>query len=191
MNSASSISVGLLQKSLSKDSFEAIVNVGSSMQAKTVYLSYLAFNPNEAGFVSYGAGFSEKSFASTKIYDLHKNVYSSQYYFYGFIQMELGGSSPFGFTSSFDNEFFLKISTNREFDAFTLSYIVIGVSPSKICADCTSKYIYQNSCVDQCPSTTYKFVYRDQGMGCRSCPTRFNFVLNDQGTGCVCKSGFS
>ena len=58
LNSASSISVRLLQKSLTANSFEIDVSVGSSMEAKTIYLSYLAFNPNEAGFISYGAGFA-------------------------------------------------------------------------------------------------------------------------------------
>ena len=63
------------------------MKVGSSVTAARVYITYLTLTPSTAGFVSYGAGINEKNFGSTKVYDLHKNVYNSPYVFYGFINL--------------------------------------------------------------------------------------------------------
>lgn len=86
-NSASEVSISVTKKSLTATNFEANVEVGSSIVATKVYISYLTLTPSTAGFVSYGAGINEKNFATTKVYDLHKNVYNSPYVFYGFINL--------------------------------------------------------------------------------------------------------
>ena len=69
------------------DKFSANVKVGSSVVANEVYVSYLALTPPTQDYVSYGKIIREQNFASTKVFDLHKNVYNSPYVFYGFTNL--------------------------------------------------------------------------------------------------------
>ena len=57
------------------------------MVANEVYVSYLALTPPTQDYVSYGKIIREQNFASTKVFDLHKNVYNSPYVFYGFTNL--------------------------------------------------------------------------------------------------------
>ena len=149
------------------------------MDAKEIHISFIIFSPSLASFASYGAGMVETNFFKTKVYNIHNNVEISPYYFYGFMHMEVSGNSPLGFLSEVDTYLYLKIATNRVFDAFSLAYIIIGVPPASICANCNNgSYIFGDTCIAQCPIGTFLHQYRDNGKACRTCPAHFNFVVN-------------
>ena len=113
-----------------------IAVVGKNTDLKEVYFSYIVFSPKTAQFASYGGGFTEKNFDGTKVYDINKIIYNTPYVFYGFIGIQLAGKGPLGFASDVDNELFLKLSSRRNIDEFTLSYIALGISPANACQNC-------------------------------------------------------
>lgn len=167
INSGSEIFVRVYDKGLTANAVRINVMVGDKINVKKVHFSYLIFSPKRSPFASYGGGFNEKNFATTKVYDIHKIIYPSPYVFYGFMGMKLSHSGSFGFTSSVDDNLQLKISSSHNFAEFTISYIVLGNSPAQVCSNCAETYIYKDQCVNSCPAGSYPFSYRDTGKGCR------------------------
>lgn len=96
--SISSISLSIYTENLTSNSVDVVVE--SEMALSSIYISYVAFDyKGGAGFSSYGSGIVELQFSSLKLYSLHKHIYNSPYFFYGFSQLQINQNSPFNFNS--------------------------------------------------------------------------------------------
>ena len=114
------------------------------MTLQAFYLSFIIFSPRSAPFASYGSSFTQIDFQGTKTYDLHRMIYNSPYVFMGFSNFKLSGAQVLAFTLNINEDMLLSIDSNRPFDEFTLSYIVIGTNSQLICEECENKFIYKN-----------------------------------------------
>jgi len=86
---------------------------------------------------------------------------------------------------------YLKLSVNRQFDSFSIAYVVAGPAPKSVCKNCLGQnFINGDVCVNSCPGKSYRFTYFDYGVGCKKCPAKYGFVINNDRTGCVCRHGF-
>lgn len=158
------------------------------MTLQTIYLSYVVFNPRSAPFASYGSSLTQIDFQGTKTFDLHRMIYNSPYVFIGFSNLKLAGTKVLAFTLNINEDMLLSLDSNRPFNEFTLSYIVIGTNSQRICEECDNKFIYKNQCFKSCPANTYKFTYPSgMAFACRECSAELNLVVNPTATGCICK----
>ena len=100
------------------------------MTVRKIYISFIVFHPNEAEFASYGSAITEADFVGTKALNLHRSISPSAYVFIGFVNFNQGKESSLEFGLNIDNDLLLTFHADKSFEAFTLSYVVIGSRPS-------------------------------------------------------------
>lgn len=165
------------------------LNIGVGMQTnvKKIYFSYLAFNPFQAEYASFGGSFVKMGFSGTDHQNIRNLVHLPNYALQGLNKV----NSPFrmDFSTSVDNDFIYTVNMNNAFDA-VFSYIFIGPKTQGICLNCAEKYAYDLQCVASCPSGTYEESYNAGGLVCARCSSKLNLILNTITNRCVCASGY-
>ena len=69
-------------------------------------------------------------------------------------------------------------------------YLTIGQKTNNVCNKCNN-FIFQEQCVDVCPSFSYPFLgYINGGKSCLTCSPKVHEELNDKKTGCKCISSY-
>jgi hypothetical protein len=154
------------------------ITVGSKTSLARIWLSWLAFSPSAASFGSYGGQVSQSKYSGSVSNDISNSLYQTPYVFYGLNLISLSNSQPLDFSSSVDNNFVLTISASSLVNDFSLVYIALGVSPSKLCSTCgVSVFANSDSCVAACPAGTYAHTYKDGGVSCRVCSSKLGMTL--------------
>lgn len=154
------------------------VTMGTLTIVDRVALSWIAFAPTTASFVSYGGQVSRNQYSGSVSSDISSTIYQSQYTLYGLNLISIISGKAISFSSSITNDFVLTISSSIPIDSFSLVYIAVGPLPSSICANCGAENIANgNLCVSQCPTGTYSFTYKDGGVACRTCSSDLGLIL--------------
>ena len=147
------------------------ISVGPQTVLNRLYVSYIAFSPSDASFVSYGGQISQRKFAGSVSSDISNSLYHTPYVLIGLNLVSIGNNQPISFETMLGNAFHCQVSASRMVEEFSLIYIAVGVAPSKLCSACGRYAIASdNQCVTACPEGSSPFTYADSGVGCRSCP---------------------
>lgn len=137
---------------------------------RRLWLSYIAFSPATAPFVSYGGQITQKKFAGSVSSDISNSLYRSPYVLMGLSLLSVGSTQPLSFETVLDNSFLCEVKASRLVDEFGMVYIAVGVAPSKVCGRCGNSIIAnENDCVTKCPDGTFTYTYKDGGVACRVC----------------------
>ena len=147
------------------------ISLGAQTSIRRLWVSYIAFSPSTASFVSYGGQISQRKFAGSVSSDISKSIYHSPYVLIGLNLVSLGNSQPISFETVLGHAFHCEVAASRLVDEFSLVYIAVGVAPHDMCSSCGRYAIAaENQCVTTCPQGSIPHTYPDGGVGCRSCP---------------------
>ena len=154
------------------------VTMGKKTLIDKICLSWIAFSPSTASFVSYGGQVSKSKFSGAISKDISSTIYQSSYTIYGLNLISIISGKGISFASEISNDFVFSLSSSIPIDSFSLVYIAIGPYPSKVCANCGAQNIINgNVCVASCPAGTFAYTYKDGGVACRTCPKALGLIL--------------
>ena len=180
------------------------LTVGPRTKISGITISYIAFSPSTAPFISYGGSFSRNRFTGAVEKDIAHNIYRTPFLLVGVTQLSLLNSHPVDFSCRISESFLMKVSTSRMIDSFALTYVAIGKQPDQICSHCGANYSpYEDECQLSCPNGTQVVKYPSGGAACqgktgappsivpdssepRTCPVN----AFDNGYECVCEIGY-
>lgn len=135
---------GALQLSVSPTDLQATnltikVTMGSLTIIDSIALSWVAFSPTTASFVSYGGQVSQNKYSGSKSQDISSTIFRANYVLYGLNLISIISGQGFTFDSSITTDFILTISSSIPIDSFSLVYLTVGIAPSSLCQDCGAK----------------------------------------------------
>ena len=180
------------------------LTVGPRTNITGITISYIAFSPSTAPFVSYGGSFSRNRFTGAVEKDIAHNIYRTPFLLVGVAQLSIVSSHPLDFSCRISESFLMKVSATRMIDSFALTYVAVGKQPDQLCSHCGSNYSpYEDECQLKCPNGTETVKYASGGAACkgstgtppslvpesrepRTCPAN----AFDNGYECVCEVGF-
>jgi hypothetical protein len=143
-----------------------------------ICVSWIAFSPSTANFVSYGGQVSLNQFSGAQSKDISSTVYKSDYTIYGLNLLSITSGKGIAFASEISEDFILSVSSSVPIDSFSHVYVALGAYPSQICASCGAENIINGDvCVSRCPANTYAYTYKDGGVACRTCPSELGLIL--------------
>ena len=184
------LAIRAYDKGIIATAMQAVVQVAGDMAISSITLNFVVFSPRTATFASYGGNVNENSFSTSQLYDLQKNIYRSDYSFYGLTSINLSKGGVLALSSIVDSDFYMRVDSLLNVDAFVFSYVIIGVPPAQSCAHCSDSFLAGDSCEAACPSNSFPISYPDGGKGCKICPASYNLVVNSNRDGCACRAGF-
>lgn len=154
------------------------VTLGKLTIINSVALSWVAFSPSTAPFLSYGGQISQNQYSGSVSSDVSSSIYQSQYTLYGLTLLSITSTKGIAFGSAIDSNFILTISSSLPIDNFALVYVALGQPAGSQCSSCGAANINNaGTCVSQCPDNTYAFSYKDGGVACRSCSSKLGLIL--------------
>ena len=154
------------------------VTMGKKTLIDKICLSWIAFSPSTASFVSYGGQVSKGQFSGSASKDISSTIYQSSYTIYGLNLISIISGKGISFASDISEDFIFSVSSSIPIDSFSVVYIAVGPYPSKVCANCGAQnIIYGDNCVASCPAGTFSHTYKDGGVACRTCPAALGLIL--------------
>lgn len=163
------------------------VSTGPATSLKSVQLSYLIFSPNQVGFSSYGGYVSRTGFSGVGYQAVAGELHSSNLMLLGVVR--ISAFSAISLSSTVDSDFVFGFQQQGSAIDFVYSYVAFGVNPRSVCAGCSEKVAFENTCVSEKPTDTYTFTYKDGSQSYRRCSSKLNLAVNANGNGCVCAPG--
>lgn len=154
-----------------------------------IWLSYALVSLGSRQFAAYG-GFQQIT-PSQSIYSVLKGFADPQLAFFGINGFNLTSSNTSA-AISVDADFYLTATTAGNFNAFTSSYLFVGLPGASPCSECSirgegTRYI-GGFCLPECPDYTEQVLLPGGGSLCRRCLADLGQV--GVGGKCVCMSGF-
>ena len=128
---------------------------------------------------SSGGGFEPENNLLDPIHKkVHKNFVPINYYLLGFDRIKLEKNRKFHLHIEIDSDFIFSARSDSEIEFIRLIYLTIGQKTDNICNECNN-FIFNENCIDQCPSSTYPFLgYTNGGKSCLSCSVKMNEKIN-------------
>lgn len=122
----------MMQTSINETS--VTVGVVSNSEIRGLYVSYFVFAPSAAGFVSYGGIASQPNVNGTVHQTIQMSLPSSNYNLFGLTGFSFVNTTRFNLEAGIDSRFIL--STSGSSYNTTVSFIIVGNSPSSVCSGC-------------------------------------------------------
>lgn len=131
------------------------VILGPKTVLKSLCISYIAFSPSTAPFVSFGGSLNKNKFTGEIENEIKHTIYRTPFVLLGIAQISLLETKPFDFHCHISEAFIIKATASRVFDSFAMTYIIVGKLPSQLCQHCGAGYLpYENECLTSCPKGT-------------------------------------
>ena len=104
---SSYLDIKIEEKEIKQNSISFLITAGGLTKLKTVWLSYIIFNPSSASFTAYGGLVSEINFKGNSATNIHTIIHYTQNFLSGFSRLKSDLSQEFSFSSSIDENFVL------------------------------------------------------------------------------------
>lgn len=187
-NTANVIAISIIGKEVSTSGLK--VGIISASKPTALSVSYIVFSPSTAGFASYGGIIDQPMIPSAVSLSVHKSLCTFDNFIYGLNSFSAGNSPSMNIHSGINRDFVLTVNPGQITTKLTFSYIIYGLSPKYVCANCADKLNrFGGNCVNECNPGEARFTYPDGSEGCVVCSDSANLVVSEDGTSCVCRPG--
>lgn len=154
------------------------VTLGKRTVIDRINLSWVAFSPTTASFAVYGGQLNQNRFSGSNSKDIAGPIYQSDHTIYGLNLISITSGKGIAFMTDIDEDFVLSCSSSIQIDSFALVYIVIGPTPASLCKNCGAyNIVYEDQCVDRCPTTSYAHTMKDGTVVCKECSEKLGLIL--------------
>ena len=88
------------------------ISIGPQTTIRRLWISYIAFCPSTASFVSYGGQISQRKFAGSVSSDISNSLYQTPYVLIGLNLLSLGSTQPISFNTMLEHAFHCQVSAS-------------------------------------------------------------------------------